>query len=122
RNILQNAIKYSEMNKDIEIGISKANNTIDFFIKDYGVGIAEENLKDIFLNINKHRTTKGTLNEQGSGIGLVLCHDLIGSLGWSIHVESEIGKGTTFHILIPQQTHDYIKNNATVNYTPEFQL
>lgn len=103
RNILHNAIKYSDFYKEIEIGIKDNGNDWNFYIKDNGVGISKEQLNNMFVSDTSRKSTKGTLNEQGAGIGLLLCHDFIESLGWSLLVNSQEGIGTTFHIVINKE-------------------
>ena len=106
RNILHNAIKYSDFYKEIEIGIKDNGTNWNFYIKDNGIGIAKPQLEKMFINDNHRTSTKGTLNEQGAGIGLLLCHDFIDSLGWSMHIESELGIGTIIHIHIKKNNTD----------------
>jgi len=103
RNILHNAIKYSDFYKEIEIGIKDNGNDWNFYIKDNGVGISKEQLNNMFVSDTSRKSTKGTLNEQGAGIGLLLCHDFIESLGWSLLVNSQEGIGTTFHIVLNKE-------------------
>ena len=103
RNVIHNAIKYSNICTSIDIGILDQGNEWDFYIKDHGIGISKEKLDQLFTDINSSQSCIGTNNEQGAGIGLLLCHDFIKSLGWNLHVESELGKGTTFHIYIKKQ-------------------
>jgi len=109
RNILHNAIKYSEFYRDIEVGVKDNGATWDFYIKDNGIGISEEHLKKMFVKEYTRESKKGTLNEQGAGIGLLLCHDFIDSLGWSLLINSEEGVGTTFHIFIKKKKLKYSK-------------
>ena len=109
RNILHNAIKYSECCQNIELGIKDIGESWDFYIKDYGIGISEDHLKKMFVNEYSRESKKGTLNEQGAGIGLLLCHDFIESLGWSISVNSKERIGTTFHIFIKKKKIKYSK-------------
>lgn len=113
RNILHNAIKYSDFYKEIEIGIKDNGEYWNFYIKDNGIGIPQEQLDKMFLNEHFRKSTPGTLNEQGAGIGLLLCHDFIESLGWSLFVESKIGVGTIFNIHI--QKNDSHKNELNNN-------
>lgn len=118
RNILHNAIKYSEFYQEIEIGAHDKDIVWDFYIKDNGVGISDDHLQKMFLHDQSRKSTKGTLNEQGAGIGLLLCYDFIESLGWSLEVESEIGVGTTFHIYIKKsKVQNSVNENKTGNKT-----
>lgn len=118
RNILHNAIKYSEFYQEIEIGAHDKHIVWDFYIKDNGVGISDDHLQKMFLHDESRKSTKGTLNEQGAGIGLLLCYDFVESLGWSLEVESEIGQGTTFHIYIKKsKVQNSVNENKTGNKT-----
>ncbi len=102
RNILHNAIKYSEFYKEIEIGVFENTSSWDFYIKDNGIGISEDRLEKLFESNFSKGGTKGTLDEQGAGIGLLLCNDFVESLYWKLHVESKLAAGTIFHISIPK--------------------
>jgi len=69
-------------------------------IKDYGIGIASEDLVKLF-RIDTNPTKIGTSQEKGTGLGLILCHEFMNRMSGSISVESELGKGTTFTLTIP---------------------
>jgi len=99
RNFMSNAIKFSPENSTIEI--SAQQHDADFArvsVRDHGVGIAPERLDSIF---NKGETTYGTGGEEGSGLGLQLCADFARKIGGDVMVESTLGEGSTFSILIP---------------------
>lgn len=122
RNILHNAIKYSEFYKEIEIGVRDKGNVWDFYVQDNGIGISEAHLQKMFVYDHSRKSTKGTLNEQGAGIGLLLCYDFIESLGWSIEVDSTIGKGTIFHIFIKKSSTAIVKEENNIHTESEIQL
>lgn len=123
RNILHNAIKYSEFYKQIYIGIKDMGRAMDFYIKDNGVGMSKDQVNKMFKLDNTRVSSRGTLNEQGAGIGLLLCHDFIESLGWSLQVESEEGVGTTFHVYIPKHNNPpEITQEPTTKQNPSLQL
>lgn len=99
RNFMSNAIKFSPENSTIEISAQQYD--ADFArvsVRDHGVGIAPERLDSIF---NKGETTYGTGGEEGSGLGLQLCADFARKIGGDVMVESTLGEGSTFSILIP---------------------
>ena len=69
-------------------------------VADNGIGINKESLERVF-HIEENLTTAGTLNEKGTGLGLILCKEFIEKHGGKIWVESEVGKGSTFRFSIP---------------------
>jgi PAS domain S-box-containing protein len=99
RNLLSNAIKFSKRGGSIEItSIIKGKDFI-MCISDSGVGISLQNQSMLFEQ--ETFTTRGTNNEEGTGLGLLLCKDFIEKNGGKIWVESEIGVGTKFFVQIP---------------------
>jgi signal transduction histidine kinase len=98
RNLLQNAVKFTENNGKIMIGLIENNNISKLQITDNGVGIAKEKLTDLF-QLSKSTSSLGTNNEQGTGLGLTLVKELVELNNGKIGVTSEIGVGTTFSIL-----------------------
>ncbi|MET1054688.1 MAG: histidine kinase N-terminal 7TM domain-containing protein [Pedobacter sp.] len=101
RNLLSNAIKFCHSNCHIDISASYLDsNFISIIIRDTGVGIAEENIKRIFKGENV--SSRGTKNEKGTGIGLMVCWDFMERNGGNITMQSEVGKGTTFDLKIPR--------------------
>lgn len=100
RNLLSNSIKFTPEEGTIEISCKSGNSHLFVSISDNGVGIPEEKLKTIF-QIEKNKSTFGTNKEVGSGLGLLLCHDLIKKNNGDIWVKSVKGKGSKFSISIP---------------------
>lgn len=99
RNLISNAIKFSNSGSIINIIAEEQNNSILLIVKDTGVGIKEHNLKKIFdegSNFNE----PGTNNEKGTGLGLLLCHNFVKQNSSDISVESKYGEGTTFTITL----------------------
>lgn len=100
RNLLNNAIKYSYENSKIMITAESDDKYVLIKVIDQGVGIKSEAIP--YLNqLDKTVTTFGTAGEIGSGLGLVLCQELVTKLGGELWVESESGKGSTFSFTIP---------------------
>jgi two-component system sensor histidine kinase/response regulator len=98
RNFMSNAIKFSPENATIDIILSTEGDFAKVSVRDHGVGIAPERLSSIF---NKGETTYGTGGEEGSGLGLQLCQDFATKNGGSCTVESTLGEGSTFSVLVP---------------------
>ncbi|MGK0289855.1 MAG: signal transduction histidine kinase [bacterium] len=95
RNFLSNAIKFTPKEGTITFEAKMVDNHIHILVKDTGVGISSEKVKLLF-QIDESHTTNGTENEKGTGLGLLLCKDLIEKNKGEILVESEENKGTTF--------------------------
>ena len=96
RNLLDNAIKYSE-NKIVELSIEK-NADVKFYVKDSGIGISDENIINItkpFFQADKSISTKGF------GLGLTICKKIIESHKGRLSIQSEIGKGSIFTLHLP---------------------
>ncbi len=95
RNLLSNALKFTNAGGTIEISAVPKNETINVSIADTGIGISEKHLPKLFQIDTKYQRT-GTAHEAGTGLGLVLCKEFVERNGGSIWVASEVGKGTTF--------------------------
>ncbi|MCF8453620.1 MAG: PAS domain S-box protein [Pedobacter sp.] len=99
RNLISNAVKFSKRGGSIKLTTRTEGNYTNLCVTDTGVGISEADQKKLFEQ--ETFTTRGTDNEQGTGLGLLLCKDFIEKNGGSIWVESEIGKGSKFCVRIP---------------------
>ena len=102
RNLLSNSIKFSHKNSQIVIKskILKDNNTIEISVKDNGVGIPKESINNLF-KIETTFSTYGTEKEKGTGLGLILCKELVEKNGGTIRVESEEDVGSEFIFTLP---------------------
>ena len=76
-------------------------NFIEIQVHDTGVGIPADKMPILF-SVEQNSSTKGTENESGTGLGLILCKEMIESQGGKIWVESVVGKGSTFKFILPQ--------------------
>ncbi len=105
RNLTSNALKFtpsggqvtiSGIRRNTEPGICQANNysCIEVAVNDTGVGMSPRHVAQLF-KIDVHHTTLGTDQEQGTGLGLIICKEMVEKNGGQIWVESEIDKGTT---------------------------
>lgn len=99
RNLISNSIKYTRYIGFIKIKAQKFEDFIEIIITDNGVGMSEEELKSIF-SLEKRKSKKGTNDETGTGLGMLISQDLINKNSGSLWVESMLGKGTTFTILL----------------------
>lgn len=99
RNLVSNAVKFTDEGDQIDIEAESSGNKILFMVMDSGIGIPREKQDGIFSINSESRA--GTHNEQGSGLGLGLCKEFITKMGGSISVESEEGEGTTFVFCLP---------------------
>lgn len=100
QNLVTNAIKFTKPNGRIEVKETRQDGFVVISVKDDGVGMAAEYLEKIF-KIDEHHTTIGTNNEEGSGLGLMLCKEFIEKNGGKIWAESELGRGSTFSFTLP---------------------
>lgn len=96
-NLISNAIKFNKPGGKIEVCIS-CKESVEISIKDFGIGIPEDKTDKIFERFEQVKTN---LKKEGSGIGLNLVKSLIEMHNGSIYVESELGKGSKFTILLP---------------------
>ncbi len=100
RNLLSNAIKFTKQGGKIILSSEKRENELFVKVTDNGVGIKKEIINKIFL-IEGGISTPGTQDEQGTGLGLILCKDFILKHGGKIWVESEVGCGSKFIFTLP---------------------
>ncbi len=101
RNLLSNAIKFTPEKGTIALTLTNQPTSILVAIADTGVGMEPEVLKKLFRIDTKH-STKGTANEKGTGLGLILCKEFVEKNGGTLWVESEVGKGSTFYFTLPR--------------------
>jgi len=100
RNLISNAIKFSRVGSMINVTAGVKNNMIEVSVADSGVGIRQENLEKLFL-VDSNFSTKGTLNEKGTGLGLVLCKEFVEINKGNIWAESQLERGSTFYFTLP---------------------
>jgi two-component system, sensor histidine kinase and response regulator len=100
RNLITNAIKFTGTNGTVTISSYTENNKRIIAVQDNGIGISSENIDKLF-NQHLHPSTKGTANEKGTGLGLILCKDFVNRNGGEIWVESLKNSGTTFFFSLP---------------------
>ncbi len=100
RNLINNAIKYTNVNGEIIIDANEVNQYIEIAIKDNGIGISAEDQRKLF-KIDAFHSTPGTHDEKGTGLGLLLCKEFVELHGGNIRIESEAGKGSRFAFTLP---------------------
>jgi two-component system, sensor histidine kinase and response regulator len=100
RNLISNALKFTEKDGEIKISCFKEDNELHISVKDSGIGMKEAAMNKLFKK-DQITTTRGTNGEKGTGLGLLLCKDFVVGNNGRIWVESEIGKGTVFTFSVP---------------------
>ena len=100
RNLVSNAIKFTRPGGAISICSVKSGGYYEFTVEDNGIGIQQRDLEKLF-RIDTKVHSKGTADESGTGLGLILCKEFIEKNAGAIHVESESGKGSRFIFTLP---------------------
>jgi len=99
-NLLDNAVKYGGLGRAIEIGTRGHQDGVEFYIRDFGPGIASEHLARLFERF--YRVDKARSREAGgTGLGLAIVKHIVRAHGGSIHASSELGHGATFSFVLP---------------------
>ena len=99
-NLLDNAVKYSSDSVHLMIDILEEKDTARVTIADNGIGMSEEDQRHIFEQFYQ---VEHSHVQEGNGLGLAIVKTIVEQLGGSISVESEIGKGSTFQVILPKQ-------------------
>ena len=102
RNLISNAVKYSYVESEVMISTIFQDNKYVISVSDNGVGISNEIIGKLFRIETKY-STPGTLEEMGTGLGLILCKEFVLMHGGTIWVDSIEGEGTSFHFTIPKK-------------------
>ncbi len=100
QNLIGNALKFTHPEGRIDIAAIQVNNQVEICIKDTGVGMAEETIDNLFSDKGQV-TTRGTGDEKGSGLGLLLVKEFINKINGNIEVESKLNEGSTFTLTLP---------------------
>ena len=100
RNLVGNAVKFTHSGGKVEINVKKLDNIIQISVKDSGVGISTENIEKLF-SLRSGYISRGTANEKGTGLGLILCKEFVEKHGGRIWVESKEGEGSNFTFELP---------------------
>lgn len=106
RNLISNALKFSYPNTEIIISSVFVNeDCVEICIRDFGIGMSDE-IKNKLFKLETHITSKGTCDESGSGLGLILCKELVSINGGEMRVESNVNEGTGFYFTVPAKSHN----------------
>jgi signal transduction histidine kinase/ligand-binding sensor domain-containing protein len=100
RNLITNAVKFTYKNGQVQVNGIIYNNQVEISVSDTGIGMSEETVARLF-RIDANLSTRGTENEKGTGLGLLLCKEFAEKHNGKIWVESKEGKGSTFKLLLP---------------------
>ncbi|MDP4206932.1 MAG: ATP-binding protein [Bacteroidota bacterium] len=103
-NLIKNALKFTKKGT-VEFGYSLSDSTLEFYVKDTGIGVDPELYEKIFERF-RQANLNPTRSEEGAGLGLSISKAYVEMLGGRIWLESECGKGSVFYFTIP-----YIQNN-----------
>jgi signal transduction histidine kinase len=95
RNLLTNAVKFTGAGGKVSLQITECNSKYIVAVSDTGVGMSPEQLQNLF-RIDRQHLRKGTAGEQSSGLGLIVCKEMLEKNGSRLNVESEEGKGSRF--------------------------
>jgi two-component system sensor histidine kinase/response regulator len=100
RNLLSNALKFTDSGGTIEITAQKDNHNVKLAVSDTGVGMSQDMMSKLF-RIDQKTVRQGTAGEEGTGLGLILCKEFVKKNGGILLVESVKGQGTTFRLTLP---------------------
>ncbi len=99
-NLIENALKYAGTGQKIRVGAKQSGSIVEFFVQDFGPGIASEHLERIFERF--YRVDKARSRDSGgTGLGLAIVAQIVQAHGGHIRAESELGSGATFFFTLP---------------------
>ena len=110
RNLLSNALKFTPSNGAITVDARVINKYVEVSVTDNGVGISPHDQEKLF-DVGVNFTCRGTNQEKGTGLGLIICKEFVTHNGGQMLVESQIGKGSTFKFTLPlAEANERIRN------------
>ncbi len=141
RNLTNNALKFTKSGGRVTLSAQPHGDSaewVEVWVADNGVGMHETDMAKLF-KIEVHHSTLGTAKEIGTGLGLVMCQEMVQKHGGRIWVESELGRGTTFKFTLPLaestpldslvfqpleslESHISIKSEINIIYPPQKEL
>ncbi len=101
RNLISNALKFSNPGSEVHVVVEEKEEQVVVNVVDHGRGIKKEDQTKL-LNVDTHYSTFGTKNEEGSGLGLLLCQDFVRKNGGELWFNSEEGEGSVFSFYLPK--------------------
>jgi len=101
RNLISNAIKFTPHNGVISITVSDSDGFAEVKVADSGIGIPPEKIKHIYEGADI-KSTEGTDNEKGTGLGLILCKELVTINGGQFSIQGQPGEGSIFSFTLPK--------------------
>lgn len=104
RNLISNAIKFTSKSQNVEIALEPIGDRMKVSVRDNGIGMTEETLQKI--SQNNFYSSKGTQNESGTGLGLMLCKEFLKKNGSSLQISSQFGSGSIFSFELPLVTEE----------------
>lgn len=110
-NLVSNAIKFSYNGGAIDVNVSSNDSELTIIVSDNGIGMTEETKNKLFT-LEKNKSKPGTAQEKGTGLGLLICHDFVQKHGGDIQVESQLEKGSSFIVKLPQPELAYMSNQS----------
>ncbi len=113
-NLVSNSIKFTPESGHITLGIKDKREEIEISVKDTGLGIARENIPELFDRFSQFNRVYGP-GERGTGLGLAISKEIVEMHGGKIWVESELGKGSTFTLSLPRLSQDEIFREYLTN-------
>lgn len=105
RNLLSNAVKFTEPDGTVTVGANAGGDAVEIWVRDTGIGMCEKSVGNLF-RLDSSVSNLGTDGERGTGMGLILCQEMVERNGGAIHVESTEGSGSTFTITLPRAAND----------------
>jgi PAS domain S-box-containing protein len=103
RNLISNSIKFTQPGGQISVSYQLVNHEAEITVADTGIGISPDGIDKLFKIENKS-STRGTSDESGTGLGLILCKEFVEKHGGKIWVESKVGEGSQFKFTLPYKT------------------
>lgn len=100
QNLISNSLKFTESGGKVNVKSNIDEKMVNLLVIDNGIGISSEHVKNLF-KVGEQVTTLGTAQEKGTGLGLILCKELLDKNGGTISVTSQLGKGTEFLVKFP---------------------